>query len=105
MGITDKDNLNYGILKGPTFDGNRINIFYLKPMVGNDLLGKSEYDVEIVKWIDGSTNHEINKMILRPIEAGNMIEFCRGKITQFTITSGALYSLGVVEFQLMCRFY
>jgi hypothetical protein len=54
--------------------------------------------VEIVKWIDGSTNDNgINKMILRPIEAGNMIEFCRGKTTQFTITSGALYSVRVVE--------
>ena len=67
-------------------------------MVCNDLLGKSEYDVEIVKWIDGSTkDNGINKMILRPIEAGNMIEFCRGKTTQFTITSRALYSVGVVE--------
>jgi len=54
--------------------------------------------VEIVKWIDDSTkDNEINKMILRPIEAGNMIEFCRGNTAQFTITSGALYSVGVVE--------
>ena len=67
-------------------------------MVSNDLLGKSEYDIEIVKWIDGSANDQkINKMILRPIEAGNMIELCTGKNTQFTITSGALYSVGVME--------
>jgi hypothetical protein len=52
-------------------------------MISNDLLEKSDYDVEIVKWIDGSTkDNKINKMILRPVEAGNMIELCRGNEVQ-----------------------
>jgi hypothetical protein len=67
-------------------------------MVGNDLLDKSEYDVEIVKWIDGSTNDNgIDKMVLRPIEAGNMVELCNGGQVQFTITSGAFRGVQVLK--------
>src|SRR5918994_1626458 len=65
-------------------------------MTGNDLLGKSEYDVEIVTWIDGSTqNNKINKMVLRPIEAGNMVELCSRKESQLMITSGTLNTVKV----------
>jgi hypothetical protein len=67
-------------------------------MIGDDLLEKSEYDVQIVKWIDGSTNdYKINKMVLRPTEAGNMVDLCKGKEVQLRITSGTLHSVNVVE--------
>jgi hypothetical protein len=48
-------------------------------MVDQHLLEYAEYDIEIVNWIDGSKRSDINKMILRPIEAGNIIEFSNGK--------------------------
>jgi hypothetical protein len=77
---------------------NPINVFALNPIVGNDLLEKSEYDVEIVKWVDGSTkDNKINKMILRPVEAGNMVELCRGKDVQLMITSGTLNTFKVLK--------
>ncbi len=59
-------------------------------MVDPHLLEYAEYDIEIVNWIDGSKRSNINKMILRPIEAGNIIEFSKGKEIQFTITSQTL---------------
>jgi hypothetical protein len=76
---------------------NVVNIFYLRPMVGNDLLEKSEYEVEMVKWIDGSADNKINRMILRTIESGNMVELCKGKEVRLMITSGTLHSVKVVE--------
>ena len=54
--------------------------------------------MEIVKWIDGSTkDSKINKMILRPIEAGNMVELCIGKDVQLMITSGTLDTVKVLK--------
>lgn len=87
-------------MEKPVQDSNSkpINKFYLKPMVGNNLLGKTEYKVEVVKWLDGSTNdNKINKIVLRPIEAGNMVELSRGKDIQLTITSGTLHAVNVVD--------
>ena len=96
MGLSDKDDDRNTISQEPTSKDNLVNIFYLRPMIGNDLLGKSEYDVEIVTWIDGSTqNNKINKMVLRPIEAGNMVELCSGKEIQLMITSGTFSTLKV----------
>jgi hypothetical protein len=98
VGISDKGNHTDAMSQGPASKDNLVNIFYLRPMVGNDLLEKSEYDVEIVKWIDGSTkDNRINKMILRPVEAGNMVELYAGKEVQLMITSGTLHAVKVVE--------
>jgi hypothetical protein len=74
-----------------------VNVFYLKPMIGNYELEKFEYDVEVVKWIDGSTESNIDKMILRPIEAGNMVELCSGKEVLLRINSGTLQSVQVLK--------
>jgi hypothetical protein len=96
VGLSGKDDDRNPISQEPTSKDNLVNIFYLRPMIGNDLLGKSEYDIEIVKWIDGSTqNNKINKMVLRPIEAGNMVELCSGKEIQLMITSGTLNTVKV----------
>jgi hypothetical protein len=96
VGLSGKDDDRNAISQEPTSKDNLVNIFYLRPMIGNDLLGKSEYDVEIVTWIDGSTqNNKINKMVLRPIEAGNMVELCSGKEIQLMITSGTLNTVKV----------
>ncbi len=78
MGVSEKDNQRSATSQ-PDSKDKIVNIFYLKPMIGNDLLEKSEHNVEIVKWIDGSTDSNINKMILRPVESGNMVELCSGK--------------------------
>ena len=95
MGLSGKDD-DRNTISQPISKDNLVNIFYLRPMIGNDLLGKSEYDVEIVTWIDGSTqNNKINKMVLRPIEAGNMVELCSGKEIQLMITSGTLNTVKV----------
>jgi hypothetical protein len=51
----------------------------------------------MIKWIDGSADNKINKMILRPIESGNMVELCNGKEVRLMITSGTLHSVKVVE--------
>jgi hypothetical protein len=96
VGLSGKDDDRNAISQEPTSKDNLVNIFYLRPMIGNDLLGKSEYDVEIVTWIDGSTqNNKINKVVLRPIEAGNMVELCSGKEIQLIITSGTLNTVKV----------
>jgi hypothetical protein len=95
VGLSGKDD-DRNTISQPISKDNLVNIFYLRPMIGNDLLGKSEYDVEIVTWIDGSTqNNKINKMVLRPIEAGNMVELCSGKEIQLMITSGTLNTVKV----------
>jgi hypothetical protein len=96
VGVSDKDNQSSAISQSDSKD-NFVNPFYLKPMVGNDLLEKSEHDVEIVKWMGDSTDVKINKMILRPIESGNMVELYSGKEIRMVITSGTLHSVKVVE--------
>jgi hypothetical protein len=86
MGVADNCDHSNAMSREPTSKDTLVNIFYLKPMIGDDLLEKSEYDVEIVKWIDGSTNdYKINKMVLRPIEAGNMVELCKGREAKVSI--------------------
>jgi hypothetical protein len=96
VGVSDKDNQSSAISQSDSKD-NFVNLFYLKPMVGNDLLEKSEHDVEIVKWMGDSTDVKINKMILRPIESGNMVELYSGKEVRVVITSGTLHSVKVIE--------
>jgi hypothetical protein len=51
-----EENQSGAISREPDSKDNLVNIFYLRPMVGNDLLEKSEYDVEMIKWIDGSAD-------------------------------------------------
>jgi hypothetical protein len=98
VGISGEGDQSNAISQGSTSEDNLVNVFYLRPMINNDLLEKSEYDVETVKWIDGFTkDNKINKMILRPIEAGNMVELWRGKEVQLMITSGTLHAVKVVE--------
>jgi hypothetical protein len=92
-----EENQSGAISREPDSKDNLVNIFYLRPMVGNDLLEKPEYDVEMIKWIDGSADIKKNKMILRPIESGNMVELCNGKEVRLMITSGILHSVKVVE--------
>jgi hypothetical protein len=96
VGVSEKDNQRSATSQ-PDSKDNFVNKFYLKPMIGNDLLDKSEHNVEIVKWIDGSTDNKINKMILRPVEAGNMVELCSGKEVRLMITSGTLHSVKVLK--------
>jgi hypothetical protein len=97
VGISEKGE-RINTIPEPASKDNLVNAFYLRPMVGNELLDKSEYDVEIVKWIDGSTNDNgIDKMVLRPIEAGNLVELCNSNQVQFTITSGAFRGLQVLK--------
>jgi len=42
-----EENQSGAISREPDSKDNLVNIFYLRPMVGNDLLEKSEYDVEM----------------------------------------------------------
>jgi hypothetical protein len=60
VGISEKDNHGNMISQESASKDSLVNVFYLRPMVGNELLEKSEYEVEIVKWIDGSTKDKIN---------------------------------------------
>jgi hypothetical protein len=61
VGVSEKDNQRSATSQ-PESEKITVDILYLKPMIGNDLLEKSEYDVEIVKWIDGSTDNKIDKV-------------------------------------------
>jgi hypothetical protein len=97
VAASEKENQSGAISQEINSKDNVVNIFYLRPMVGNDLLEKSEYEVEMVKWIDGSADNKINRMILRTIESGNMVELCKGKEVRLMITSGTLHSVKVVE--------
>jgi hypothetical protein len=97
VAASEKENQSGAISQEINSKDNVVNIFYLRPMVGNDLLEKSEYEVGMVKWIDGSADNKINRMILRPIESGNMVELCNGKEVRLMITSGTLHSVKVVE--------
>jgi hypothetical protein len=97
VGISEKGERS-NTSQEPASKDNLVNAFYLRPMVGNELLEKSEHDVEIVKWFDGSTkDNGIDKMVLRPIEAGNLIELCNGNQIRFTITSAAFRGLQVLK--------
>jgi hypothetical protein len=97
VAASEKENQSGAISQEINSKDNVVNIFYLRPMVGNDLLEKSEYEVGMVKWIDGSADNKINRMILRTIESGNMVELCKGKEVRLMITSGTLHSVKVVE--------
>jgi hypothetical protein len=63
VGISEKSERSNTIPESDSKD-NLVNTFYLKPMVGNQLLDKSEYEVEIEKWVDGSTKDNSDIWIL-----------------------------------------
>ena len=43
-------------------------------MVSQHLIKVWEFDIEVIKWLDGKRNRAFNKMFLHPIESGNYIE-------------------------------
>jgi hypothetical protein len=84
VGSTDKGDRDNAI-SPPVSSDNLINRFYLRPMIGNDLLGKSEYDVEIVKWIDGSADgNKVDKIVVALPALEDVVVMNQKRVSQST---------------------
>ena len=44
-------------------------------MIAPELIRSFEYEIQVIKWIDGKPNEYYNRIIIHPIEKGNFIEF------------------------------
>lgn len=43
-------------------------------IVSNQVIRKWEFNIQVIKWLDGKSNKTFDKMFLYPIESGNYIE-------------------------------
>lgn len=50
-----------------------------RPIFNVDLIKQSEYDIEVVNWLDSAQRPEINKMIVSPVERGNILTLKESK--------------------------
>ncbi len=46
-----------------------------RPMFDEKLVNRFEYDIDIIKYIDGQPNKTLDKLVIHPIEVGNRLEF------------------------------
>ncbi len=46
-----------------------------RPMFDEKLVKRFEYDIDIIKYIDGQPNKTLDKLVIHPIEVGNRLEF------------------------------
>jgi hypothetical protein len=56
----------------------------LNPIVGDDLIQRNRYKIEVVEWVDGKPKEEIDSMVIYPIEMGFFVEFKNHKDGDFT---------------------
>ena len=43
-------------------------------IVSNQVIRKWEFNIQVIKWLDGKKNKTFDKILLYPIESGNYIE-------------------------------
>ena len=68
----------------------------LNPIVGDDLIQKNRYKIEMVEWVDGKPKEEIDSMVIYPIEIGFFVEFKNHKDSDFTgVGLRQTYILGI----------
>ncbi|MFQ5969441.1 MAG: zinc ribbon domain-containing protein [Nitrososphaerales archaeon] len=56
-------------------------MMYQRPIFDEKLVKLFEYDIDIIKYLDGQPNKIIDKLVIHPIEVGNTLEFKRKKDT------------------------
>ena len=50
-------------------------IMHQRPIFDEKLVKRFEYDIDVIKHIDGQTNKILDKLVIHPIEVGNRLEF------------------------------
>lgn len=50
-------------------------MIHLPPMFDEKLVKRFEYDIDMIKYIDGQPNKMLDKLVIHPIEVGNRFEF------------------------------
>jgi len=60
-----------------------VNTLKLNPIVEDRLIQKNKYKIEMVEWLDGKPNEEIDSMIIYPVELGFFVEFKNSKDRDF----------------------
>jgi hypothetical protein len=46
-------------------------------IVSNQLIRKWEFNIQIIKWLDGQKNNAFDMMLLYPVESGNYIRLMK----------------------------